>query len=167
MHTRRKLTLFLAIPLALLLSACGGGNGGLNEASIGTNERTDSNDALGFALVVDGEGNGRIVGTLINTTDEPQALVGADVTPQRGGPATAAVIGERLELPSDKPVELAREPAISVSAEGELPVGYLVELTLDIESGEPLEMLVPVEAQEGPYAEIEVTEPPDGDVSPS
>jgi len=160
--------LILPLALALLLSACSLGRGDDSEpykASIGSNERTDATDALGVALVVDGEGNGRVVGTLINSTDEPTALVGADVTTERG-PATAVVVGDRLELPPDEPVELAREPAVAVSAP-DLPVGFFVELTLDIEGGSPIEMLVPVEAQQGPYSDIEVTAPPDGDVSPS
>lgn len=165
MRHRHQLTLAPTLALSFALSACGGGNGGLNEASIGTNERTDSNDALGFALVVDGEGSGRVVGTLINTTDTPQALVGATITTKRARSATAAVVGGQLPLPPEEPVELAREPAIAVSAE-DLPVGFLAELTLEIEGGEPIEMLVPVEEQTGPYAEVEVTEPPDGDVSP-
>lgn len=168
MHSRRVLVLSLTVSLTLLLSACSlvrDNDAEPYKASIGSNERTDATDALGVALVVDGKGNGRIVGTLINSTDEPQALVGADVRTERG-PATAAVFGDRLELPPGEPVELAREPAVAVSAP-DLPIGLFVELTLDIEGGSPIEMLVPVEAQKGPYAEIEVTEPPDDDVSPS
>lgn len=134
-------------------------------ASIGSNERTPQTDALGVAIVVDGKGNGRVVGTLLNTTEEPQALVGADVDSERG-PVQAAVVDDQVALPQGEPVELARQAAVSVSAD-DLPVGFFVELTLDIQGASPIEMLVPVEAQEGPYAEIEVTEPPDGDVSPS
>lgn len=168
MRTRRRLTVPVAVLLVLLLNACSLGGSADDrdpyKASMGSNERTDSTDALGVALVVDGDGHGRVVGTLINSTSEPQALVGADVDTERG-PATAVVIGDRVELPPDEPIQLAREPAVAVSAP-DLPVGFFVELTLHIEGGEPVEMLVPVEAQEGPYAEIEVTEPSDGDVSP-
>lgn len=91
--------------------------------------------------------------------------MGADVGTERE-PAQAVVIGDRVDLPPNEPVELARVPVIAVSSVN-LPVGFFVELTLGIEGGVPIEMLVPVEAQEGPYAEIEVTEPPDGDVAPS
>lgn len=134
------------------------------QASIGTNARTDDTDALGFALVVDGDGNGRVVGTLINTTEAQHALVGAQVDGERGQ-IRASVIGDSVPLPPDEPVELAREPAIAVSAE-DLPEGLFVELTLDISGAEPIEMLVPVEPQRGPYADVEVTEAPDGDISP-
>ena len=89
----------------------------------------------------------------------------ADVESGRGQ-VQAAVIDERLQLPPGESVELAREPAISVSAD-DLSIGFFVGLTLDIEGGRPIEMLVPVEARAGPYAEIEVTQPPDNDVAPS
>jgi hypothetical protein len=135
------------------------------QASIGTNARTDDIDALGFAVVVDGEGNGRVVGTLINTTRRQHALVDVQVESERG-PIRASVIGDSVPLPSDEPVELVREPAIAVSAE-DLPEGLFVELTLDISGAGPIEMLVPVEPQKGPYAEVEVTEAPDDDISPS
>lgn len=166
MLSSRLLPLLTIMLVAPLLGGCSSGadDTAPYKASIGSNERTESTDALGFAIVVDGKGNGRVVGTLLNSTDEPQALVGANVDTERG-PATAAVIEDRLALPPDEPVELAREPAIDVSAP-DLPVGYFVELTLDIKGGETIEMLVPVEAQKGPYAEIEVTEPPDGRVAP-
>lgn len=156
----------LALASSALLTGCGllSEDDGRSEVSIGSNERTADTDALGVAIVVDGDGNGRVVGTLINTTQEPQTLVGADVDTERG-PAQAAVIEDVVPLPAGQPVELAREPAISVSAE-DLPVGLFVELTFDIEGAAPIDMLVPVEAQQGPYEEIEVTEPPDGDVSP-
>ena len=134
------------------------------QASIGTNERTESTDALGFAIVVDGEGNGRVVGTLVNTSDQPQTLVGAEVESERG--QVRAVVDEDLPLPPNEPVELARDAAIAVSA-ADLPEGLFVELTLTIDGAlEPIEMLVPVEPQDGPYAEIEVPEATDGDVSP-
>lgn len=81
-------------------------------------------------------------------------------------PVQAAVVDDQVPLPQCEPVELARQAAGSAAA-NDLPVGFFVELTLDIEGASPIEMLVPVEAQEGPYAEIEVTDPPDGDVSPS
>ncbi len=71
----------MAVPLALLLSACsfGGGadDGEPYNASIGSNEHTDSTDALGFALV-DGAGHGRVVGALLNST-----------APQRGSANSA------------------------------------------------------------------------------
>ncbi|GAB2628690.1 hypothetical protein GCM10027270_15350 [Nocardioides ginkgobilobae] len=150
--------------LVAALGACTSEDDEPYQASIGTNERTERLDALGFAIVTDGEGNGRVVGTLLNTTDEPAALVSAEVDSERG-PVTAAVLEEEIDLPPGEPVELARVPAVSVQAD-DLPVGFFVELTLGLDDGSTVDLLVPVEPQEGPYAEIEVEVPPDGDVSP-
>lgn len=162
----RTALLAIAIGSSVVLAGCvGSSEDERSEVSIGSNERTAGTDALGVAIVVDGDGNGRVVGTLINTTQEAQTLVGADVDTERG-PAQAAVIEDEVPLPAGQPVELAREPAISVSA-ADLPVGLFIELTFDIEGADPIDMLVPVEAQEGPYEEVEVTEVPDGDISPN
>ena len=150
--------------LVAALGACTSEDDEPYQASIGTNERTERLDALGFAIVTDGEGNGRVVGTLLNTTDEPAALVSAEVDSERG-PVTAAVLEEEIDLPPGEPVELARVPAVSVQAD-DLPVGFFVELTLELDGGSTVDLLVPVEPQEGPYAEIEVVTPPDGDVTP-
>lgn len=146
------------------LAACTSEDEEPYQASIGTNERTERLDALGFAIVTDGEGTGRVVGTLLNTTDEPATLVAADVDGERG-PVTAAVLEEEIELPPGEPVELARVPAVAVQAD-DLPVGFFVELTLTLDDGFAVDLLVPVEPQDGPYSEIEVTSPPDGDVTP-
>lgn len=150
--------------LVVTLTGCAPDDDEPYQASIGTNERTGVVDALGFAIVTDGEGNGRVVGTLLNRTDDPAALVSAEVRSERGT-VTAAVLDEEVDLPPGEPVELARVPAIGVRAD-ELPVGFFVELTLGLDDGSEVDLLVPVEPQEGPYAEIEVTAVPDGDVSP-
>lgn len=134
------------------------------EPSIGSNARSDTVDALGFAIVTDGEGNGRVVGSLLNTGEEPDALVGVDVELE-SGTVEATMPSEDIALPVEESVELARVPAIGVV--GQLPEGRFVEITLDFEVGPDLDLLVPVEPQRGPYAEIEVTQPPDDDVSPS
>ena len=67
----------------------------------------------------------------------------------------------------DPEAQFEKWAAVEVSSFDDLPEGLFVELTLTIDgASEPIKMLVPVEPQDGPYAEIEVTEAPDGDVSP-
>jgi len=39
-------------------------------------------------------------------------------------------------------------------------VGSFVELTLDVTDGELVQMLVPVEAKKGPYADVDVVTTP-------
>lgn len=122
--------------------------------AIGTNARTEQVDALRFAIVVDGEGHGRIVGTLLNTEHRPHAVTGATIRSE-GTPVRTVLLADVIRLPPRQPVDLLDAPMMSVPAD-DLSTGSFAELTLDITDGELVEMLVPVEAQEGPYAAISV-----------
>ena len=132
----------------------------LYRPSMGSNVRTEEVDALGFAIVVDDDGNGRVVGTLINTEYRPHAVTGAAVKSARE-PVVAALLADVVRLPPHEQVDLTKQPPVSVPA-ADLSVGSFVELTLDVTDGELVQMLVPVEAQKGPYADVEVAPVPDG-----
>lgn len=152
----------------LLVSGCTAeapGGADRYEPSIGSNARTEQIDAVGVALVVDSNENGRIVGTLMNTENQRHALIGATVKGD-GVPVRAAVLADVVVLPPDQAVDLALEAPVSVSAD-QLSVGSFVELTLDITDGELVTMLVPVEAQKGPYADVEVVAVGEGKLSRS
>jgi hypothetical protein len=122
--------------------------------SLGSNARTEQVDALGVAIVVDDDENGRVVGTLVNTENQRHALTGATVKSD-GVPVRAALLADVVGLPPGEAVNLAHEAPVSVTAD-HLSVGSFVELTLDVTDGELVQMLVPVEAQKGPYADVDV-----------
>lgn len=124
------------------------------QPSIGSNARTEQVDALGVAIVVDGDRNGRVVGTLLNTESRRHALTGATVKSD-GVPLRSALLADVVLLPPGEPVNLAHEAPVSVPAD-QLSVGSFVELTLDVTDGELVQMLVPVEAKRGPYADLDV-----------
>ena len=130
--------------------------------AVGTNARTQQVDALGFAVVIDGDGNGRVVGTLKNTENQPHALSGAAIKTE-GSPVQAAVLVDVVKLPPHKPVDLSEAPAVCVAAD--VAVGDFIELSLDVTDGELVHMLVPVEAPKGPYADVDVLSVPDGTLS--
>lgn len=130
--------------------------------AVGTNARTQQVDALGFAVVIDGDGNGRVVGTLKNTENQPHALTGAAIKTE-GIPVQAAVLTDVVPLPPHEPVDLAEAPAVSVTTD--VAVGDFIELSLDVTDGELVHMLVPVEAPKGPYADVDVLPVPDGTLS--
>lgn len=132
---------------------------GTYDASTGSNARTEQVDALGFAIVVDEAGNGRVVGTLTNTGDAPRALTGAAVKSD-GTPVHAAHLADVIPLPTRDPVDLTEAPPVSVTA-ADLSVGSFVELTLDVTHGRLVEMLVPVEPRKGPYSDVDVVPVPD------
>lgn len=159
MH-RRNLVITGTLLTCVLASGC---SAALPDAvrpasvAIGTNARTQQVDALGFAIVVDDEGHGRVVGTLINTEHRPHAVTGAALKSE-GTPVRTAVLADVIRLPSQDPVDLVHEPPVSVPA-ADLSVGSFVELTLDVTEGELVEMLVPVEARQGPYADVDMVVP--------
>jgi hypothetical protein len=140
-----------------LLSGCSVGPLGdatAYQPSIGSSARTEQVDALGVAIVVDSDRNGRVVGTLLNTEDRRHALTGASVKSD-GVPRRSALLADVVLLPPGEPVHLAHEAPVSVPAD-QLSVGSFVELTLRVTDGELVQMLVPVEAKRGPYADVEV-----------
>jgi hypothetical protein len=138
--------------------------GGDFSPAIGTNERVEGMDVLSAAAVTNRDGVATVVATLVNTGDQPNALVDARVSSDRSDIVT--FVPEPVEVPVEKPVQISTEQAVTLVSPN-LPVGRMVELTLEFERGPSADLLIPVEPQEGPYAEIEVTAPPDSDISPS
>jgi hypothetical protein len=134
------------------------------EPSIGQVERTESMEALGMALVTNGQGAARLVGTLVNNAEEPDRLVGVDVDPTVESFDVVIADGP-IVLPPDEPVTMARDAQMTVFADAFVP-GFRPELRLVFRNSAPIVTTVPVETQTGPYAEVEVLEVPDGDISP-
>ncbi|NPC43339.1 hypothetical protein [Nocardioides sp. zg-1230] len=134
------------------------------EASIGQVERTESMDALGMALVTNGQGAARLVGTLVNQADDPDRLIGVDVEPTVGSFDVVIADGP-IVLPPEEPVTLARDAQMTVFTDRFVP-GFRPELRLVFLNSAPIVTTVPVETQTGPYAEVEVLRAPDGDISP-
>lgn len=163
---RRPARRHLAVLAALLLSgatACADPPV-RTEPSIGQVESTETMKALGMALVTNGRGAARLVGTLVNSSDEPDRLVGVDVDPTIESYDVVIADGPII-LPPDEPVTLARDAQMMVFSEQFRP-GFRPELRLIFANSAPIVTTIPVETQTGPYAEVEVLEPLDGDISP-
>lgn len=143
---------------AVVVSGCSPRGADPYRPSIGSNARTEQVDALGVAVVVDADGNGRVVGTLVNTEGRPHALTGATIK-RDGARVRSALLADVIRLPPDVQVDLAHEAPVSVRGD-RLAVGSFVELTLDITDGALVEMLVPVEARKGPYADVDLVAGP-------
>lgn len=135
-----------------------------SEPSIGQVERTKSMDALGMALVTNGRGAARLVGTLVNNAEESDRLIGVDVDPTVESFDVVIADGP-IVLPPEEPVTLARDAQMTVFADGFVP-GFRPEIRLVFLNSAPIVTTVPVETQSGPYSEVEVLQAPDGDISP-
>ena len=162
---RPPLWLVVALVVTLLTAVAGCSGDDVDaEPSIGQSERTESVRALGMALVTDGDGVARFVGTLLNEAEETDRLVGVDIDTEIGPFALVFAEGPIL-LQTDEPFRLAREGEVLVVSE-KLRKGFRVELTLVFRNSAPIVTTVPVESQTGPYADVEITRPLDGSIAP-
>lgn len=158
----RRPAVALTAVLLLVLGGCGWGDADYTP-NIGSNARVQGIDVLSAAAVTDGGGVATVVATVINNSEEDNALVG--VAARDDTSDITAVLDEPLPLPPGEPVQLSPNSAIALMAD-ELPVGLFIELQLDFRNGPSVDLLIPVEPQEGPYSEIEVEQPADEDISP-
>lgn len=159
--TRYLLTCVL---LTLTLTSCMEEDRDPTGAGVGQYERTQSIDALNLVLVTNGEGVARLVGTLLNEGEEVDRLVGMDIDTEIGD-FSVIVADAPVELAPDEPVKLARDAQVTVLSDALRP-GYRAELLLVFRNSEPIATTVLVERQEGIYEDVEVMEPPDGDIAP-
>lgn len=159
----RRLPVVLAALVLACVTACADPEVE-TEPSIGQVESTESMKALGMALVTNGEGAARLVGTLVNSAGEPDRLVGVDVDPTIESYDVVIADGPVI-LPPDEPVTLARDARMLVFSDQFVP-GFRPELRLIFLNSAPIVTTIPVETQTGPYSEVEVLEPMDGDISP-
>lgn len=151
--SRRLLTLLTTLLLTVALTGCGQ-DPVPAEPSIGKVTRSETLTASGLALVTEGRGVARLVGTLLNEADRPDRLVGVDVDTEIGD--YSVVLGEApLVLRPDEPYRLAREGEVTVVSP-RLRRGFRVELTLAFRHAAPVQVTVPVESRTGPYADVPV-----------
>jgi hypothetical protein len=158
----RKVLLFGLAMVLWMLSGCS--EEPEAEPSLGQTERTESITATDLVLVTNGDGVARMVGTLINEAEEQDRLVGLDIETDVGEYAVTFAEGP-IVLPTDEPVKLARDALVTVVSDSLRP-GLRADLRLSFRNSETIDTTVLVKPQSGVYEEVEITQPPDGDISP-
>lgn len=162
-RTRRTVACLCTVVALGALTGCGG-NDLRYEPAIGSNARTASIQALSLAVVTNGHGVGTLAGTLINEADGADRLLDVRTTSEIGPIGTTLPDGP-VALPHEEPVRLATTSAVMMRSDN-LRQGYWIDLVIRFDDSSELSMKVPVEPQSGPYADIEITQSPDGDVAP-
>lgn len=159
-RVRRRSALLVAwLAAATLLAACG--RDVEAEPSFGQVERNESLTAANLTIVTDGEGNGVLVGTIINNAPETDMLTDVRVRGEIAElPVDVLLVRGPVSLPTQEPVRLADDPAVLVDAE-RLRVGFRAPIRLVFARSTTIETTVTVEAQTGIYADIEVPAMPD------
>jgi hypothetical protein len=131
---------------------------------LGQVERTETITAADLILVTNGRGVARMVGTLVNDAEAEDRLVGPDIATDVGEYSGTFAEGP-IVLPTDEPVRLPRDALVTVLSDSLRP-GFRADIRLSFRNSETITTTVPVEPQEGVYEEVEITQPPDGDISP-
>lgn len=125
----------------------------------GANDRDGMVDVLNILVVADGEGAGRLItGLSNNDTGEADELTSVRGEGDDAG-VTYTLLGGETEIPAGGFVQLADEGKAQIRVEGEgvVPGGFLT-LTLTFANAEEVTVEVPVLANEGDYADIEIPE---------
>jgi hypothetical protein len=157
LHRRSTATALVAVllPLAAALTSCGFDyqTDRVNTIAAGTNNRDAQVDVLGARVVAYSDGQGRLIGTFVyndGEAEEPAVLeqVGAEGLTVGGGEQLG------LEVPPDRPVNLAAEDAEPILVEGEFAAGDFVELSYSFSTDEVVTLEVPVVKPCGQYADI-------------
>jgi hypothetical protein len=166
MHMRRSLALLTgALLMTAPLTACGfdKATDRVNTIVVGTSDRDASVDVLNAVVVSAQEGSGTFIASFVNNDLEEPATVAA-ITPQ--DPEAVQVPGfSPIEIEPNGIVNLAEDDQ-GVAVEGEIEAGGLVTMTVELESGDLIELDVPVvpncdeyEGLDGVGGECEVAEP--------
>ncbi|MPZ97468.1 MAG: hypothetical protein GEU96_21765 [Propionibacteriales bacterium] len=158
---RRSVVVVAAAAALPVLSACASNFGSPvlqpYTPSVGVNDRDTDIDALDVFIVANESGAGTLVGAIVNQADEEDSLVGVTVT-EKDAEITVAIAGDSAELPAGELVQLADEPSVSLTGDALTP-GAFVEVSLDFQNGDTITFEVPVVANDGHYADVEVAEP--------
>ncbi|HET6697775.1 MAG TPA: hypothetical protein VFG88_01680 [Nocardioidaceae bacterium] len=150
---RRLLVLLVTALLLTALAGCTDEPDGPPSPGIGNSTHAGDLEVLGAAVVTDGEGNGTLVGTVNSTREEDDRLVALRAASEQG-PVPVALPAP-VPIPAQESVRLHETTDIRLSTVGLKP-GRLIELHLEFAGAGEVSLKVPVERQEGAYADVEV-----------
>lgn len=164
-HRRSTIpALLLALPLGVALTSCGFDyrTDQINTIGAGTNNREGTVRVLGARIVAVADGTGRLIGSLVNNSDEAASL---QAVTSEDGSVTADF--RPVRIPVGTNVNLAEDVEIPVS--GDFAAGDVVGLTYEFDNGQTAILDVPVMKNCFQHADIEVSvpeEPAGSDATP-
>lgn len=136
------------------------------QPSVGVNDRSGQVDVLGAVIVSGIDGQGTLVASLANKSQtRSETLTSVAAADSTAGITTR--IDKPITVGPGALVNLADQGAISITGAGITP-GPFVRLVLGFDSGQQVDVDVPVVPQSGYYADIEPADPsPSASPSPS
>lgn len=145
-----------ALVSIVALSACGANFGAQTNQIYQPADGTDNKDSDVYVmgtLVVAADSHGVVVTRLINSTQEPDALVGVTAADDEGSEIAVKELSKPLALPPAGAVQLADGAQVGLEAE---ELGGLVTLTFTFEKAQAVTLEAPVVDHTGDYASLEI-----------
>jgi len=120
---------------------------------VGVYDKTGVVEAFNLVIVSGQEGSGTLVASLLNTGDAPDALTGVTARNEDGAPLETQLRRD-ARLAPDRLVQLHEDAPVTITGDGVRP-GYFVEISLQFRDGDTITRQVPVQDQQGPYADVD------------
>ena len=121
---------------------------------IGINDRSSAVEAYNVVAVTNGSGEGTLVASLLNRSDDPDRLTGAELRAEDGR-RVSAELAQPVQLPPGDLVQLHEQQAVTVSGNGLRP-GFFLTLTLRFERADPVSLRIPTEPDDDPYEDVPI-----------
>jgi hypothetical protein len=113
------------------------------QAGVGTTDRSSSVYVLNALVVANDQGEGTLVGSLINQSTKADGLRAVTTSDLNGKPITTTDLAAPIALPSQIAVKLQTDGAVQMSGPN-LTLGDFVKVTLSFEQAAPIVVQIPV-----------------------
>lgn len=152
----------VAALVCFALSGCGADfNAQTNQvyrAGVGSDDRDNPVYVLGALVVARGDGEGTLVGSLINQVKRTDELVSVTAKDASGQPITATTIPQPITLTNQVAVKLQTGGTVRLSGAG-VVLGDIISVTFSFQQAAPITLDVPVVAYGDIYSGIPVGTP--------
>lgn len=121
----------------------------------GVNDRSTDVYVLNALVVADGQGNGTLVGTLINQATTPDALTSVAAVDGQGQPIQVTKLASPMALAPQNAVKLETDAAVRLTG-GSVVSGYFITVQLTFQQAAPLKLDIPIVADGPIYTGVPV-----------
>jgi hypothetical protein len=115
------------------------------QAGVGTTDRSSTVYVLNALVAANDQGEGTLVGTLLNQSKNADGLRAVTAADLSGDPITIPDLTQPIALPSQTAVKLQTGGAVRLSGSN-LVLGDFIQVTLSFEQAAPITIQVPVVA---------------------
>jgi len=148
--------------IAPLLAGCGSGfhakTSEIYQPGPGISVRTGGVYAVNMLIVTDGQGNGTLIGALINQQKTADKLTAVDVVGPGGHAVTTSILSGTIALAPQKSVQLADTADVRLT--GHLVAGAFYHLTLTFDQAAPITTQIPILTNTDAYSGVTVAPAP-------